>query len=135
MTEMEILFSTRFGSHLYGTNTPTSDVDMKYIYLPSLDDMLIGKKAETKVVKTNTVKNTRNSAEDIDEEFIPVQQFARHFVEGQTYALELAYAYAGSLTNHAGQEVADTPQGDVFKRFCNDLVANWKTTNVKAMVG
>lgn len=92
---MQKLFTGLYGSSLYGTNTPTSDRDVKHIVLPDLDSLLLGKKLEAKVKKTNNQKNTRNSADDVDEEFIPLQIFARHFVEGQTYAIELAFALDG----------------------------------------
>jgi hypothetical protein len=31
---MKKLFSCRYGSHLYGTNTPESDIDLKHVVLP-----------------------------------------------------------------------------------------------------
>lgn len=89
---MTTLFKTRYGSWLYGTNTPTSDLDYKHIVLPYLDDLLVGKRVKNEVEKTNTEKNTRNSAEDVDNEYIPLQVFAHDFLGGQTYALELAFA-------------------------------------------
>ena len=107
---MEKLFTTNYGSKLYGTQTPTSDTDLKHIILPELDTLLLAKKVENKVKKTNAEKNTRNGVDDVDEEFIPLQIFARHFVEGQTYAIELAFALEG---NHAEQQIFD-PRGEVF---------------------
>lgn len=32
-----------FDSHMYGLNAPESDMDYKGIYLPELDDLLLGK--------------------------------------------------------------------------------------------
>ena len=154
---MQKLFSCMFGSRLYGTQTPTSDVDWKHIVLPPLDDLLLCKKIENKVKKTNTEKNTRNSADDVDEEFIPIQVFARHFVEGQTYALELAFAIEGL---HADQVVFDT-RGEtqlinskwvakvtfdedrafwgwkptLFVEFVKELREKFLTSNIKAMMG
>jgi hypothetical protein len=107
------LFSTAYGSKLYGTQTPTSDTDIKHIVLPALDTLLLGRKVENKVKQTNKEANTKNGVDDIDEEFIPIQIFARHFIEGQTYAIELAFALEGT---HAGQTVYD-PRGKVIK--CN----------------
>jgi RNA repair pathway DNA polymerase beta family len=88
----KLLFSCQYGSRLYGTQTPTSDLDLKHVYLPALNDLLVGKQLANKVKKTNTKMNTRNGADDVDEEFLPVQVFARDFMMGQTYALELAFA-------------------------------------------
>jgi hypothetical protein len=147
------LFSCQYGSRLYGTQTPTSDVDWKHIVLPDINDLLLCKKIENKVKKTNTLANTRNGVDDVDEEFIPLQVFARHFVEGQTYAIELAFAIDG---NHAQQQVFD-PRGKVvngkvelkglafeeanydetalFILFVRELRTKFLTSNIKAMMG
>lgn len=124
---MQKLFTCLYGSRLYGTQTPASDLDVKHVYLPTLDDLLVGKHLANKVKKTNTEKNTRNGADDVDEEFLPVQVFARDFMLGQTYALELAFAVDGT---HAGQQV------DVmFKQFVHELREKFLTSNVKALMG
>ena len=122
------LFSTKFGSKLYGTQTPMSDTDIKHIVLPDLDDILLGKKIENKVKNTNKETNVKNSIDDIDEEFIPIQTFAKHFLEGQTYALELAFAIEGS---HADQKIVDAR----IVKFIEELRANFLTSNIKSMVG
>jgi hypothetical protein len=151
-----VLFSTMFGSRLYGTQTPTSDVDWKHIVLPDFEHLLLGRGVENKVKKTNNEKNTRNGVDDVDEEFIPIQVFAKHFIEGQTYALELAFALEGT---HASQTVFD-PRGEthysngwkskvtfdeerafwdyqdpMFITFVQELREQFLTSNIKAMMG
>lgn len=128
---MEKLFTTLYGSKLYGTSTPTSDRDVKHIVLPSLSQLLLGKKVETKVKKTNTELNTRNTKDDVDEEFIPVQVFARDFMHGQTYAIELAFATDGT---HAEQSFS-SKNGKHFHTFVRVLRKNFLTSNIKAMMG
>lgn len=123
-----LLFTCLFGSRLYGTQTPTSDLDYKHVYLPDYLDMLVGKPLANKVKKTNDVRNQRNSADDVDEEFIPLQVFARDFVAGQTYALELAFAVDGT---HAGQTLFST----LFVKFVHQLRERFLTSNVKALMG
>ena len=143
---MQKLFSTLYGSRLFGTQTPSSDLDIKHIVLPPLDDLLLGRRIENKVKNTNTARNTRNTAEDVDEEFIPIQVFARHFVEGQTYAIELAFSIEGT---HADQTFWCCPKpytGEqpeyVFDRkhhafytFVRELREKFLTSNIKAMMG
>lgn len=138
------LFSCLFGSRLYGTQTPASDLDLKHLVLPPLGDLLLCRKVENKVKKTNTAKNTRNSADDVDEEFIPVQVFARHFVEGQTYALELAFAVEGTHARQtfwapAGADGGQTAYGQgeapPFLDFVRELRGRFLTSNIKAMMG
>ena len=45
------LFTVPFGSHLYGTNGPTSDIDVKAVCLPALEDLLLNKKLTNRKVK------------------------------------------------------------------------------------
>lgn len=146
---MNKLFSCLYGSGLYGTKTPTSDRDVKHIVLPSLDHLLLGKKVVNIVKKTNNEKNTRNGIDDVDEEFIPLQIFAKDFMMGQTYALELAYALEGdhaeqTLYNDGG--IAYKDQAWVWKDHANgfplyyidfvcELRAQFLTSNIKAMMG
>lgn len=94
----DVLFVIKYGSYLYGTSTPTSDTDLKMVYLPDIDDVLLGKKmASTKLrVDANGVKITDDRLpmppNGVETEFIPVQTFVRDFVQGQTYAVEVAFA-------------------------------------------
>lgn len=142
------LFTCLFGSRLYGTQTPTSDLDVKHVVLVDIDELLLGRGVKNSFKKTNTVKNVRNSADDVDEEFIPLQVFARDFVEGQTYALELAFALEG---NHASQtfydgsglqefsfdnvEPEEVFQAQRFIKFVGELRTKFLTSNIKAMMG
>jgi len=125
---MKKLFTTRYGSMLYGTGTPTSDVDLKHIVLPDLDTLLVGKTISIISEKTNIEKNVRNSVEDVDKDFIPVQIFAKHFLDGQTYALEIAFAVE---YNAAHQELHD-PR---FLGFCRELRNQFLTSNMSALIG
>ncbi len=125
---MQKLFETRAGSQLYGTATPTSDIDIKTIILPELRDLLIGKKVQNEVIKTNKKAFTKNSSDDIDEEFIPIQVFAKDFLAGQSYALELAWAIDGT---HAHQEILHP----LFPVFVEELRTRFLTDNVTALIG
>lgn len=145
---MQKLYTTLFGSRLYGTQTPTSDLDLKHVVLPELDHLLLAKRVENKVKKTNHEKHTRNSADDVDEEFIPLQQFARHFVEGQTYAIELAFSVDGTHaqqtfwtfdqsgeSEHEQNVYSNDRKDHLFYEFVTELRARFLTSNIKAMMG
>lgn len=127
----QVLYSTLYGSHLYGTNTPQSDHDVKRIVLPDLSDLLLCKRVENKVKKTNTEKNVKNTADDVDQEDIPLQVFVRDFALGQTYALEIAFSCEG---DHAQQTFYD-PFGDLFRDMVRKLKTEFLTSNIKAMMG
>lgn len=148
---MKHLFSCAYGSRLYGTSTPQSDRDIKHIVLPSIDHLLLGKKVVNVVHNTNT--KGKNSVDDVDEEFIPLQIFARDFMMGQTYALELAFAIDGNhaeqtfynLKGHIlnGHSEQNDPYGydpereedSVFFTFVKELRTKFLTSNIKAMMG
>ena len=96
--------------------------------MPDLDEILIGKSIENKVKKTNNIAFTKNSSEDVDEEYIPVQVFAKHFLDGQSYALELAYA----VEYTAADQIIHDP---LFLGFCRELRNQFLTSNISALTG
>lgn len=118
-----ILYSTIFGSHLYGTNVSTSDYDYKHIVLPDLNDMLIGKPLKNVVKQTNKGKNTN---QDSDNEYIPIQIYARHFLEGQIYALEIAFSV---------NRQTDLTKHQMFERFNKELIEMFLTSNANSIIG
>ncbi len=81
ITFMNIIAKVRYGSVLYGTSTPESDMDYRAIYLPPLSDLVL--------------QRVRDAWEDKTEEDTSVfslQHFARLAVEGQSIAIELLSA-------------------------------------------
>lgn len=125
---MKVLFSTLYGSRLYGTNTPESDRDEKLVVLPTLDSLLLGHAPKNSIKGPKKEMGQKNGADDEDVERIPLQVFAQHFMEGQTYALELAWAVDYSK---AEQKVFD-PR---FVDFCHELRTRFMTKSCNAMVG
>jgi hypothetical protein len=141
----QLLYSCLYGSRLYGTQTPTSDLDWKHIVLPNLDQLLLGYTVTNKEKKTNTARNVRNTQDDVDETFIPLQVFARDYYMGQTYALELAWSIDGDHALQAFTTAQAEPTfwyqttGDrkhlMFYQFTRELRDRFLTSNVKAMMG
>lgn len=123
---MEQLFICTYGSHLYGTFTATSDLDEKAVYLPPFKDVLLGRKLSTFKKRTDAkgnpiVDGMPMPAEGTEMEFIPLQTFCRDFLNGQTYALEIAFAHL---------QFAETPH-----YWVRELVERFLTSNVASMVG
>jgi predicted nucleotidyltransferase len=63
---MRILCKIIAGSHLFGTNTPKSDLDYKGVFIPSADDILMNTYKHTDVSSTNDKYGSKNTSEDID---------------------------------------------------------------------
>jgi predicted nucleotidyltransferase len=86
---LQTLFKSSYGSKLYGTDGPNSDMDIKYIFLPPLKNALLGKQVlKTKFVSPNEVDKSKQ----VDEDFIPIQKFATDFLKGVPYAIEIAFS-------------------------------------------
>lgn len=88
---MKILIKAIAGSHLFGTNTPTSDQDFKGVFLPDPYDILLGKFDQTVNQSTNKEVGQKNSKEDIDLELYSLDKFLKMLYQGQTVAWELLF--------------------------------------------
>lgn len=132
--DKDVMFMVEYGSRLYGTNTPTSDTDLKAIFLPNLDDVLLGKRMTSTKARfdANGVKiaddNQSMPANGVETEFIPFQTFVRDFVQGQTYAVEVAYAILkDGPSSPAATDVAEWD-------YVVDLVQKFSNAEVYSMV-
>jgi len=90
----KIIFNTVFGSHIYGTNTPNSDMDYKGIYLSPIEDIIFGRKVDSIVTCSKVKKGLgiRNTKEDIDQELKELRKFIADALDGQTYAIDMLYS-------------------------------------------
>ena len=71
---MRILIKATAGSHLFGTNTESSDKDFKGVYLPSREQILLGTYQPT--INHSTGNNdSRNSSSDVDVEYYSLKKF------------------------------------------------------------
>jgi hypothetical protein len=88
----------QFGSHVYGTNLPTSDQDFKGVFLPGGYELIMQNAA--KHIQKNTKKdpNAKNNPDDVDEELFSVSTYLRLLAEGQTVALDMLFTPAGFYT-------------------------------------
>jgi hypothetical protein len=89
--EGKILVKMKFGSHLYGTDDPSSDLDFKGVFQPNLDSLI----HEGPVKSINNYakgKTEKNKSSDIDVEFYSLQHFMKMAVEGQMVAMDMLHA-------------------------------------------
>lgn len=93
MPNLNIIFETKFGSHIYGTSTPKSDIDYKGIYLAEYKDIILNRAKESIVTTTRVDQShgVRNSAGDVDREYKELRRFLFDAMSGQTYALDMLY--------------------------------------------
>lgn len=94
MTNHNIIFRTRFGSHLYGTNTPASDEDWKSIRMPTAREIVLGNTKETIAIKDryNKAEKEKNLPGEFEEECFTLKQYLKLVSEGQTVSLDMLFA-------------------------------------------
>ena len=86
------MFLTVFGSHLYGTNTPSSDKDFKGIGIPLADDIVMQRAFRSTHHSTKKAGQLKNDPGDIELETFSLHQFIKLCDEGQTVALDMLFA-------------------------------------------
>ena len=92
--EEQLIVFMKFGSHLYGTDTPESDTDYKGIYLPTEKQVLEGKIPKSASYKTKHTKEegVRNGKDDIDLQIFSLHYFLELAMKGETVALDMLHA-------------------------------------------
>lgn len=87
---MKIIVKTIAGSHLFGLNTETSDKDYKGVFIPDLEDVILGR--DSKTISQSTGSNvTKNTKEDTDVELYSINKFIKMCEDGDTSAIELLF--------------------------------------------
>jgi predicted nucleotidyltransferase len=88
---MRIIVKMKFGAHLYGTTTPDSDVDFKGIFLPTKEELLLGRVPKSHNYSTGQ-DESRNTKYDIDIELYSFHYFIKLACDGQTVAMDMLHA-------------------------------------------
>lgn len=89
---MNKIFELKFGSHLYGTSTPESDVDYKAVYIPSAKQIVLNTYSKTLQQGRSKVHCERNTNTDVDIETFSLDRFLGLLMEGQTVSLDVLFA-------------------------------------------
>jgi hypothetical protein len=132
------LFTMLAGSRLYGTHTDKSDYDYKTVCLPSLDTLLLNIKVTNRKEKPEGMKaGDRMTAGETETEYLPLQVFFDDFYNGQTYAVETAFAAKDGkfATDGAYADLYATSDLLDMKNIMEELVTRFLNRNVKKMVG
>lgn len=122
---MKTIVKSYFGSHLYGTSTPDSDVDFKEIFVPHPRDILLCQAMNHTNHNTNN-SATKNSKDDIDHELFSLKYFFKLAADGETVALDMLHTPPEMVVK------SDLPE--VWK-FIQDNRARFYTTDMKAYLG
>lgn len=122
---MKTVAKVLFGSHLYGTSTPESDLDYKEIFVPSGHSIVTCQVTEHFNMNTNT-GSSKNTSSDIDHELYSLKYFLSLAARGETVALDLIHA-PNEMVVHS-----DLPETWDFIRKHR---SKFYTTDMKAYLG
>jgi hypothetical protein len=124
---MDIIVEMRFGSHLYGTATPQSDLDYKAVYLPNARDILLQRVQSTATRSDDKSAGERNVPGNVDYEVHSLQRYLELLTQGQTMALDMLFAPESAMTRpptplwleiQANASRLVTKRASVFLRYC-----------------
>ena len=122
---VKILYVTRSGSHLYGTNTATSDEDFKGIYLPSTNARLLGTAPDYINLDTNK-SNTANTPDDVDCHLDSIHKFFHLLAKGETGAIDTLFSMWSDSVVYSNTD---------FHNFCKTNYLSLITSNPHAFIG
>lgn len=120
-----LVMQSLFGSSLYGTATPESDVDYKGIYIPPARNLILGN-AKSHYSQNTSGKNQKNTADDIDLEMYSLQYFIQLAVKGETIALDMIHTPSEKIVDYDFIEPWD---------FIVENRSKFYTTDMKAYLG
>ncbi len=89
---MRKIVEIKFGSHLYGTATEQSDLDIKGVFIPPAQDILLQRVAPVITNCREKAEGEKNSSGDVDWEAYSLQRYLSLLAEGQTVALDMLFA-------------------------------------------
>ena len=92
MWNKKFIVQIKMGSHLYGTSTPNSDLDIKGIFLPSARDIVLQQITPVINVTREKEHGEKNKKEDIDKQAYSLQNYLQLLAQGQMGALDMLYA-------------------------------------------
>ena len=123
-SERRLIVRMIYGSHLYGTDTETSDRDFKGIFIPTMEEILLQRVPRSVVSITKKANGVKNEPGDVDTELYSIGYFLELALKGETVALDMLHAPPSALL-------------DVHP-FWSSIVArraSFYTKNLRALVG
>ncbi len=121
-----VVYLTKTGSTLYGTNDENSDTDYKGIFIPQKVDILLKKDIPYYTSNTNN-KNEKNTKDDIDLHLDSIFTFIRLLKKGETGAIDLLFSIFDSTTT--------IKQNDNFIEQLKENYGKFYSKNLHSFVG
>lgn len=87
-----VIVQIKCGSHLYGTATPSSDLDIKGVYIPHARNIILQRIKPVISCIRDKRHGEKNTSEDVDYELYSLSKFLDLVADGQSLALEMLFA-------------------------------------------
>ncbi len=99
MIKNETIIEIKYGSHLYGTATEKSDLDIKGIFIPEARDILLQQIPPVISLSRTKLHGENNTANDVDYELYSPEKYLFLLAKGQSIALEMLFAPDSAILN------------------------------------
>ena len=110
----KIIFLTISGSHFFNLHNEKSDKDYRGIYLPSPEEVYLGKDSGffQRKTKEGNACGIKNSSEDVDLELVSYPLFLDYLAKGDFNSMEMLHAPADKvlITSKLYQELVESRQ-------------------------
>ena len=113
-----VVYVTKYGSKLYGTDNPNSDTDYKGIFIPNRDDVLLKRDLEHFNFNSND-DNSKNSKDDIDLQLFSVYKFFNLLKKGETGAMDILFSMFRTDTQVYNDNEFTAIMMENYKKFYN----------------
>lgn len=97
---MKTLIEIKFGSHLYGTSTPASDLDYKFVFIPAARDLLLQRARDSINNQRPKQQFEKNVTGEVDHESFALHRYLSLLAQGQTLALDMLFAPRWAMLNN-----------------------------------
>ena len=114
----KVVYVTKYGSKLYGTDNPNSDTDYKGIFIPSKNDVLLKRDLEHYNFNSNA-DNSKNTKDDIDLQLFSVYKFFNLLKKGETGAMDILFSMFREDTQVYNDEAFTSVIMENYKKFYN----------------
>jgi len=130
---MNLLYEVVHGSHLYGTNTSDSDLDIKGVYAPYSYDVLCGEEPALNVIsKANKRINEKSDKNTIERKYYSLAKFYHLLSKGDIGCTEMLFArnFATQKFDNFVKEILDyAPRYMISKKIVSFI--NCANNNIK----
>ena len=130
---MNLLYEVVHGSHLYGTNTSDSDLDIKGVYAPYSYDVLCGEEPALNVIsKANKRINEKSDKNTIERKYYSLAKFYHLLSKGDIGCTEMLFARnfaTQKFDNFVKEILDDAPRYMISKKIVSFV--NCANNNIK----